>query len=55
MLDRAMGLLNTNNFFGIKGSFDELKWIWNLLKAFYPTEYNHLMATKDISQPNLLT
>jgi hypothetical protein len=36
-------------------SFDELKWIWNLLKAFYPTEYNHLMATKDISQPNLLT
>jgi hypothetical protein len=36
-------------------SFDELKWTQKLLKAFYPTEYNHLVITKDISQPNLLT
>ena len=28
-----MGLLNTNNFFGIKGSFDELKWLTRALNG----------------------
>lgn len=36
-------------------SFDELKWTQNFIKFFYPTEYSHLMVTKNISQPNLLT
>jgi putative DNA primase/helicase len=35
-------------------SFEELKWVQNLLKNFFPAEYAHLMATKDISQPTLL-
>ncbi|HEY9830833.1 MAG TPA: DUF3854 domain-containing protein [Stenomitos sp.] len=36
-------------------SFEELKWTQNFIKFFYPTEYNHLMVTKNISQPNLLS
>lgn len=35
--------------------FEELKWVTNFLKAFYPTEYNHLMAAKDVSQPNIFS
>ncbi len=35
-------------------SFEELKWVQNFLKNFFPAEYAHLMATKDISQPTPL-
>jgi hypothetical protein len=34
-------------------SLEELAWTQNFIKAFYPVEYRHLMATKDISQPKL--
>jgi hypothetical protein len=35
-------------------SFEELKWVQNFLKSFFPIEYAHLMAVKEISQPSLL-
>jgi (p)ppGpp synthase/HD superfamily hydrolase len=34
-------------------STEEIAWTMNFIKAFYPAEYRHLMATKDISQPKL--
>jgi hypothetical protein len=35
-------------------SADELLWVQNFLKALFPSEYAHLMATTKISQPSLL-
>jgi putative DNA primase/helicase len=35
-------------------SFEELIWVQNFLKSFFPIEYAHLMAVKEISQPSLL-
>jgi hypothetical protein len=34
-------------------SFEELKWVQSFLKNFYPTEYNHLIATGKITQPTI--
>ncbi len=33
---------------------DEILWVQNFLKNFFPTEYAHLIATTKISQPSLL-
>lgn len=35
-------------------SVDELLWVQNWLKNFFPAEYNHLMRTTKITQPSLL-
>lgn len=34
-------------------STQEISWVMQFLKAFYPTEYNHLMATTKITQPTI--
>lgn len=34
-------------------SFEELKWVQNLLKNFFRAEYDHLMTTRNISQLDL--
>lgn len=39
---------------GGKFTAGEIIWVQNWLKAFFPVEYNHLMATAKISQPSLL-
>lgn len=35
-------------------SVDELLWVQNWLKNFFPAEYKHLMRTRHITQPSLL-
>jgi len=48
--EQQAALKNTN---GGNYSLAELAWVFNWLKRFFPTEFQYVVATAEISQPNL--